>query len=246
MSTSGVGSSTSFFGGTLTSGSSNAINNPLGAQQSVVGLNSGLNTTAIINEMLAIDEVPLNQLTLRQDGVNAQQQQLTSIQTSLQNVMNDAAALGSPTLFASSQAVTTSDPSAITATTSTGAAVGAYEVSVTPAGELGAAHLQLHEPDLGRHGHDRRRQREHQRRAVGQVVRRPDQLRFQRHRVRRRARQRHDRLLRPGDRQQRQRASSRSATRRARSSSRPASPCRAATPSSPSTAAPPRRHTATP
>ncbi len=131
MSTSSVGSSTSFFGGTLTSGTSNAINNPLGAQQSIVGLGSGLNTTAIINEMLAIDEVPLNQLTLSQDGVNAQQQQLTSIQTSLQNVMNDANALSSPALFASSQSVTTSDPSAMTATTSSGAAVGAYEVSVT-------------------------------------------------------------------------------------------------------------------
>ena len=131
MSTSSVGSSTSFFGGTLTSASSDGIANPLGAQQSIVGLNSGLNTTAIINELLAIDEVPLTQLNLSQAHVNAQQQQLTTIQGSLSNLMNDAAALSSPALFAPTQSVTTSDSSAMTATTSSGAAVGAYEVSVS-------------------------------------------------------------------------------------------------------------------
>jgi flagellar hook-associated protein 2 len=130
MSTSSVGGS-SFFNGTLTSAASSGISNPLGAQESITGLGSGLNTTAIINELLAINEVPLNALTLSQDHVNAQQQQLTTIQTDLQNVINDAQALGSPALFASSQSVTTSDPSTMTATTSSGAAVGSYEVSVT-------------------------------------------------------------------------------------------------------------------
>ncbi len=129
MSTSSVGSS--FFNGTLTSASQNGINNPLGAQEAITGLGSGINTTAIMNELLAIDEVPINTLTKSQDGVNAQQQQLTTIQTDLQNVMTDAQALGSPALFASSQSVTTSDPSTMTATTSSGAAVGSYEVSAT-------------------------------------------------------------------------------------------------------------------
>ncbi len=130
MSTSSVGGS-SFFSGTLTSGSSDGINNPLGAQESITGLGSGIDTTSIINELLAVDEVPLNELTLSQDGVNAQQQQLTTIQGDLQNFVNDAQALGSPALFASSQSVTTSDPSTMTATTSSGAAVGSYEVSVS-------------------------------------------------------------------------------------------------------------------
>ncbi len=131
MSTSSVGGSSSFFDGTLTSATSDGISNPLGAQQSITGLGTGLDTTAIINELLAIDEVPVNTLTLSQDGVNAQQQQLTTIQTDLQNVMNDAEALGSPALFASSQSVTTSDPNTMTATSSSGAAVGSYEVGVT-------------------------------------------------------------------------------------------------------------------
>ena len=132
MSTSSVGDSgSSFFSGTLTSATSDGIDNPLGAQDSITGLGTGLDTTAIINELLAVDEVPLNTLTLSQDSVNAQQAQLTTIQTDLQNVMNDAAALGSPALFATSQTATTSDPNTMTATTSSGAAIGSYEVSVT-------------------------------------------------------------------------------------------------------------------
>jgi len=133
MSTSSVdsSSSSSFFGGTLQSGTSNAIDDPLGAQQSIVGLGSGLDTTSIINSILAVDEVPVTALQMSQAGVQAQQTQLTTIQTDLTNLLNDASALSSPALFASSQAVTTSDPNTITATSSAGAAVGSYELSVT-------------------------------------------------------------------------------------------------------------------
>jgi len=131
MSTSGVSSSTSFFGGTLTSASSNAIDNPLGAQQSITGLGSGLDTTSIINSLMAVDEVPVTQLQMAQAGVDAQQTQLSSIQTMLQQVMSDASALSDSSLFASTQGVSTSDPNTMTATTSSGAAVGSYAVSVT-------------------------------------------------------------------------------------------------------------------
>jgi len=131
MSTSSVGGSSSFFDGTLTSGASNSIDNPLGAQESISGLGSGLDTTAIINELMAVQEVPVNQLTLQQEGYQAQQSDLTTIQTDLQNVMNDAADLSDPSLFTTSQTVTTSDSNLMTATTSTGAAVGSYEVNVT-------------------------------------------------------------------------------------------------------------------
>lgn len=130
MSTSGVGS-TSFFGGTLTSGTANTIDNPLGAQQSIVGLGSGLNTTQIINALMAVNEVPVTQMQMAQAKVNAQQSQLSSIQTMLQQVVSDASALSDTSLFASTQGVTTSDPNAMTATTSSGAAVGSYAVSVT-------------------------------------------------------------------------------------------------------------------
>lgn len=131
MSTSSVSGSSGFFDGSLTSGSSDAIDNPLGAQEQITGLGTGLDTTEIINELLAVDSAPISALELTQDGDNSQQQQLTTIQTDLQNVMNDAAALGSPTLFAASQTATTSDPNTMTATTTSGAAVGDYEVSVT-------------------------------------------------------------------------------------------------------------------
>jgi flagellar hook-associated protein 2 len=102
-----------------------------GSTSSITGLASGLDTTAIISEIMSLASAPLTKLELQQTGVTAQQTQLTNLQTALTTVSNDALNLASPTLFDTSQAVTSSNPSLISATSQTGAGVGGYQVSVT-------------------------------------------------------------------------------------------------------------------
>ena len=97
----------------------------------ITGLASGLNTNAIIAAEMAVAKEPVTDLTNQEDGLQALDTQLTTIQGSLQTVANDSQALGFPSLFNTSQAVGSSDPSLISASVGTGAGVGGYEVSVT-------------------------------------------------------------------------------------------------------------------
>ena len=97
----------------------------------ITGLASGLNTNAIIAAEMAVARQPVTDLTNQENGLQALDTQLTSIQGSLQTVANDSQALGFPSLFNTSQAVTSSNPSLLTASTGTGAGVGGYEVAIT-------------------------------------------------------------------------------------------------------------------
>jgi flagellar hook-associated protein 2 len=98
---------------------------------SLPGLASGLNSAAIISEIIAMDSQPMVQLEIEEAGVREQSTQLTDIQTALTTVQNDALNLSGPGLFDTSQSVTSSDPTLITATAASGAAIGGYEVQVT-------------------------------------------------------------------------------------------------------------------
>ncbi len=102
-----------------------------GSGMQITGLASGLDTNSIIQALMALDRKPVTDLTNQQTGLKALNQQLTSIQTSLQQVALNAQALASPGLFASSQTVASSDPTRVSATTATGAGVGGYQVAVT-------------------------------------------------------------------------------------------------------------------
>jgi flagellar hook-associated protein 2 len=95
------------------------------------GLASGLNSAAIISEIIAMDSQPMLQLEIEQAGVEAQSTELGNLQNSLSTVANDAANLSGPGLFDTTQSVTTSDPTLITATAASGAAIGGYEVQVS-------------------------------------------------------------------------------------------------------------------
>jgi flagellar hook-associated protein 2 len=113
-----------------TSGTSGVLSTS-GTTAQIVGLASGLDTTAIISELMAVASFPEQRLEVQQSGVQAKENELSTLQTTLQNLSNDAANLSSPTLFDTSQSVSSSDPSVVAATSSTGAGVGGYEVLVT-------------------------------------------------------------------------------------------------------------------
>jgi flagellar hook-associated protein 2 len=103
-----------------------------GTPLQVTGLASGLDTNAIVQALMASQQQQLTNLENQQSGITALNTQLTSIQTALQTVANDASALGSASLFANSQTVTSTDATLVGATLTSGATalVGSYQVSV--------------------------------------------------------------------------------------------------------------------
>jgi flagellar hook-associated protein 2 len=124
MSTSSVSSSSSSSTAGLTSlaGSSTL---------QITGLASGLDTDQIITQLMQIQQQPITNLQNQEKGLTAQNTNLTTIQNSLQTVANDAMALLDPTLFHTTQQVTSSDATRVTASSSTGAGVGGYQVTVS-------------------------------------------------------------------------------------------------------------------
>jgi flagellar hook-associated protein 2 len=102
-----------------------------GAPINFSGLGSGLNTSEIITALLGVERAPITRLSDEQTTLEGQSTELQSIKSSLTQLAFDAQELGSPVLFNTSQSVSSSEPSRITATTTTGAAVGGYEVNVT-------------------------------------------------------------------------------------------------------------------
>ena len=128
MSTSSVSSSTS----SSTSTTGYMLNTlGTGTSQQITGLASGLNTDQIITEEMSLYQQPVTNLQNQQSGLTATNKQLTSIQTALQTLSADAQALGDPSLFQTTQSVTSSDSTRVSGTSATGAGIGGYQVSVS-------------------------------------------------------------------------------------------------------------------
>src|SRR5215475_641168 len=101
-----------------------AVSSAANAPLSVTGLASGLNTSEIISALLAVERQPLARMTNEQTQIEGQRQQLLSIQSDLAQLSFAAQELGSVALFHSSQSVSSSSPTQVSASTSAGAAVG--------------------------------------------------------------------------------------------------------------------------
>jgi flagellar hook-associated protein 2 len=97
----------------------------------ITGLASGLDTNSIITQLMSIYQQPVTALQNQQKALTATNTALQGIQAELQTLSSDALAMGDPTLFKTAQSVTSSDPTRVTATSSTGAGVGGYQVSVS-------------------------------------------------------------------------------------------------------------------
>jgi flagellar hook-associated protein 2 len=108
-----------------------SLNSTTGSPLSVTGLASGLDTTEIIAALMAAEREPVTRLTDEQEKLQGDQQQLQTIQSSLQQLTLTASEFSLPTSFESTQTVTSSDPSLISAAASVGAVVGGHEVEVT-------------------------------------------------------------------------------------------------------------------
>lgn len=94
------------------------------------GLASGLNTSAIIEALMSAEREPVKRLTTQQEKLQAQEGQLQGIQTSLQQLSFELSEFSLPSLFESSQTVTSSEPTRVSAVSTSGAGVGGHEVEV--------------------------------------------------------------------------------------------------------------------
>ncbi|HEX5308096.1 MAG TPA: flagellar filament capping protein FliD [Solirubrobacteraceae bacterium] len=109
------------------SGSSGAVGVPI----NFTGLGSGLDTNAIISALMAQQRQPVERMSAEEARLQAERSQLQSIQTSLQSLSFAAAEFSLPSLFESTQAVSSSNSALVAASASAGAGPGAHEVTVT-------------------------------------------------------------------------------------------------------------------
>src|SRR5580693_2547307 len=107
-----------------------SVSSAAGSPLSISGLASGLDTTSIISALMAVERQPVTRLTDEQEKLQAQQQQLQSVQSSLQQLALAASEFTLPSLFETSQTVTSSEPTRVSAVTTSGAGIGGHEVEV--------------------------------------------------------------------------------------------------------------------
>ncbi|MGD0452446.1 MAG: flagellar filament capping protein FliD [Solirubrobacteraceae bacterium] len=107
------------------------VSSAAGAPITVSGLASGLNTSSIIAALMSVEREPVTHLTDEQAKLTAEQTQLQSVQSNLQQLSFSAAEFILPSLYESSQSVTSSEPTRVEASVSGGAGIGGYEVEVT-------------------------------------------------------------------------------------------------------------------
>jgi flagellar hook-associated protein 2 len=111
--------------------SSVSVSSAAGSPLTISGLASGLDTSSIISELMTVERAPVTRLTVEEEKVEGQRQQLQSVQSTLQQLSFSAAEFSLPSLFETSQSVTSSEPTRVSAATSSGAGIGGHEVEVT-------------------------------------------------------------------------------------------------------------------
>jgi flagellar hook-associated protein 2 len=106
------------------------INSSSSEPVSITGL-GGFDTGKIIEALMAAEKAPITRLTTQQEKLQAQQNVLAGLKTSLQSLSFAVADFALPSLFETSQGVTSSEPNRISAVATAGAGVGGYQVEVT-------------------------------------------------------------------------------------------------------------------
>jgi flagellar hook-associated protein 2 len=96
---------------------------------SSVGLISGIDTGAIINELISLDAEPVTLLQSQIASATAQNQAYSSLETQINSIQSVGQALALPQTFQATVA-NSSNQNVLTASTSVGAAVGTYQLQV--------------------------------------------------------------------------------------------------------------------
>jgi flagellar hook-associated protein 2 len=107
-----------------------AVTSSTSSSLALSGLASGINWTAIINDMAAAESAPITQMQTQQTSLNSEDTDYKTIGTDLTNLQNDVTTLSSPDFF---QTATTSSssPDIASATAQTGTPLGTYSFAVS-------------------------------------------------------------------------------------------------------------------
>src|SRR3954470_22714175 len=101
----------------------------MGRISSGVGLVSGINSKDIIDQLMALEARPKDMLQSRVDSITQQKLAYTDLSTRLTSLRINGQSLSKPSIFQGATA-TSSDEDVVTATTTTGAVVGSYQLQV--------------------------------------------------------------------------------------------------------------------
>lgn len=102
----------------------------MGKPVSLVGLSSGLDTNAVIDQLLAGDRAKLSKAQWRQQAVQTQQTHLKEVAGKLTGLLGAVKALSADTAYTRAQQVTSGDPTRVGATQLSGAGVGGHTLQI--------------------------------------------------------------------------------------------------------------------
>ena len=94
------------------------------------GVGSGLDVTSIVTQLVAIERKPIEQLQAKATAIQTQLSSFGLLQSYVANVRDIAGRLAEPTFWTQTTAAS-SDASAVTASSTAGAAAGSYSVEVS-------------------------------------------------------------------------------------------------------------------
>ncbi len=96
----------------------------------LTGLASGVDTSAIVNSLMAVQSLPKTAITLKQAAAQARQNVLQNIEAKLKTLNDASQDLQSSSTWLPSQTASSADPTRITAQITAGAGPGAYQVGI--------------------------------------------------------------------------------------------------------------------
>src|SRR2546423_9584488 len=102
-----------------------------GSTQSVSGLASGIDTSTIIDQLMALERQPQTRLKTQVSISAARKTALSDVQTRLENLQLAAEDLKSVTLWANKQSVDVNDTTKASASLTAPAGTGSYQLNLT-------------------------------------------------------------------------------------------------------------------
>jgi flagellar hook-associated protein 2 len=96
----------------------------------LTGLATGLDTSALIDSLMAIERQPLTRMTTQQSTLQTGKNALQAVSDALKKLQTAGQALSDPTIFGNKQAVDVGNASTATATIVSGAPTGGYALQV--------------------------------------------------------------------------------------------------------------------
>src|SRR5213080_2490408 len=98
----------------------------MGSSMALSGLVSGIDTSSIISQLMAVERAPEAKLQTKQYVEQARHDRLAQIKTQLSSLSDAAAALRAPGLWVDTQSVESSDAGRVAAVRTGGAGPGGY------------------------------------------------------------------------------------------------------------------------